>query len=101
MAALLSIAAFSLLGHKEARFILPTLPMLLPYAALALDAWTASSSLRTAVAVAALVIANALPAVYLGAVHQRGVLDVMLWLRDQPRFASRPPTLSRSRSRSN
>ncbi|XP_046405378.1 GPI mannosyltransferase 3 [Ischnura elegans] len=72
---------FSLLSHKEFRFILPVLPMALYISCRCLSKWSgpAKNSWLWAVG-AALLVGNAVPAVYFGYYHQRGTVDVMDYL---------------------
>lgn len=75
---LFSLCVYSVLVHKEFRFILPLLPMCLSITADWLTKWSRSAS-RLAILLVALILLmlNALPAVYLSLVHQRGTIDVM------------------------
>lgn len=81
-ALLISIAftliAYSLLAHKEFRFVLALLPMCLYIAADYLSRWSRKAS-GWAVWLVALVllVGNAFPAAYLGWVHQSGTTGVM------------------------
>lgn len=75
---LFTIFVYSLLNHKEFRFLLPVLPMAMYLVADYLSRVT--RSLRDVfvwfIAIT-LLVGNAVPAWYLGLVHQRGTLDVM------------------------
>ncbi|KAG0280015.1 glycosylphosphatidylinositol anchor biosynthesis [Linnemannia gamsii] len=86
------VFVYSALQHKEWRFLYPILYPLLPFAAdtmqrlfLSSTDWKRSKS-RVA-AVVALVIVNGIMAGYTMLVHQRGVVDVMDWVRETSRGA--------------
>lgn len=80
------IGIYSLLSHKEFRFIYPILPIMLVLAASGLAHINSSNRRR---AVMLLLVITQLPmAFYLNLWHQRGVVDVMLWLRDQSDLTS-------------
>ncbi|XP_028028265.1 GPI mannosyltransferase 3 [Bombyx mandarina] len=82
-AAALHIALYSFISHKEFRFVLPLLPILLYLAQDAIVPWSRKAKRWQLYVVAAcMVVGNAVPAAYFGAVHQRGALDVMPLLRD-------------------
>ncbi|KPP75956.1 GPI mannosyltransferase 3-like [Scleropages formosus] len=68
-----TVFIYSLLAHKEFRFIYPVLPFCMVFCGFSL------ASLKTWIrpAVGALLVSNLLPALYTGLVHQRGTLDVM------------------------
>lgn len=76
-------AIYSCLGHKEFRFLLPVLPIMLKISAQYLSNWSrkASDAIVWVVAIVIL-IGNVVPAVYWGRVHQKGTLEVMQPLRD-------------------
>ena len=81
LVALTYIAVFSMLGHKEFRFLYPVLPLLLPFAGFGVD-WCRhrlSPGWRRGLTWM-LLWTQLLPGVYLNSVHQRGVVDVMQWL---------------------
>lgn len=66
-------AVYSLLAHKEFRFIYPVLPFCVIFCGLSLaklQAWRKAAA-------GALLLFNLCPALYTGLVHQRGALDVM------------------------
>jgi phosphatidylinositol glycan class B len=84
------VFVYSALQHKEWRFLYPILYPLLPFAAdtmqrlfLSSTDWKRSKS-RIAVVVA-LVMVNGIMAWYTTLVHQRGVVDVMNWVRETSR----------------
>ncbi|KAF7660589.1 hypothetical protein LDENG_00279220 [Lucifuga dentata] len=68
-----TVVVYSFLPHKEFRFIYPVLPFCMVFCGISL------SRLKTWRRAAAygLLVANLLPAVYTGLIHQRGALDVM------------------------
>lgn len=80
------LLVYSLLSHKEFRFVYPIVPILLIFAAAGLSQVPQRWKKWVALAVAATQIPMAL---YLSLWHQRGVMDVMLWLRNEPQ---QPPT---------
>ncbi|XP_030649969.1 GPI alpha-1,2-mannosyltransferase 3 [Chanos chanos] len=68
-----TVVVYSLLPHKEFRFIYPLLPFCVIFCGMSLSklkAWRKSAA-------GALLVLNLLPALYTGLVHQRGTLDVM------------------------
>ncbi|KAK3813734.1 MAG: Alg9-like mannosyltransferase family-domain-containing protein [Linnemannia gamsii] len=86
------LVVYSALQHKEWRFLYPILYPMLPFAAktmqnlfLSSTNWKQSKS-RIGI-VFALVIVNAIMALYTTLVHQRGVVDVMDWARETARKA--------------
>lgn len=84
------IASLSLISHKEARFLYPLLPSLhlfvaspLAHFARRLKSWRASL-------VGALFASNVVIAIYTSQVHQRGVVDVMTFLRSEHEARTHP-----------
>ncbi|XP_063044594.1 GPI mannosyltransferase 3 [Engraulis encrasicolus] len=73
-----TLIVYSLLAHKEFRFIYPILPICIIFCGTSL----ANLTTWRRAAVFFLVVANLLPALYTGLVHQRGTLDVMGHLQD-------------------
>ncbi|XP_072236599.1 GPI mannosyltransferase 3 isoform X1 [Leuresthes tenuis] len=72
-----TVCVYSLLPHKEFRFIYPVLPFCMVFCGTSLahlKAW------RRAAAVA-LLVSNLVMALYTGLIHQRGTLDVMSHVR--------------------
>ncbi|XP_051053896.1 GPI mannosyltransferase 3 isoform X1 [Phodopus roborovskii] len=68
-----TLLVYSMLGHKEFRFIYPVLPLCMVfcgYSLAHLKAWRKA-------ALSFLLLSNVLLALYTGLVHQRGTLDVM------------------------
>lgn len=85
-----TLVVYSSLQHKEWRFLYPILYPLLPFGADALYTWFLSpkgwQKSRAAWAVVlVLVTVNGVMAWYTSLVHQRGVIDVMDWLREEMR----------------
>ncbi|KAF2721489.1 glycosyltransferase family 22 protein [Polychaeton citri CBS 116435] len=88
VAVLAAVISLSIVAHKEVRFIYPLLPMLHVLAAKPLVGACSALSLRKRTTVmsmlAAIIISlNMAIAIYVSLVHQRGVLDVMHYLRHQ------------------
>ncbi|GAA5810680.1 hypothetical protein MFLAVUS_004106 [Mucor flavus] len=76
------IVVYSLLAHKEFRFIFPIVPILLMITAYGIQQL---GSVRWRKRTFILLVVTQLPlALYLSLWHQRGVMDVMHWLRTQP-----------------
>ncbi|KAJ6664343.1 hypothetical protein lerEdw1_008562 [Lerista edwardsae] len=68
-----TVIAYSMLSHKEFRFIYPVLPLCMVFCGHSLKKlrrWKKA-------AVSFLLVSNLLPLLYTGLVHQRGALDVM------------------------
>ena len=75
------IVIYSLLPHKEFRFVYPIVPVLLMISAYGLQHIVPRWRTR----IMLFLMATQAPlALYLSLWHQRGVVDVMLWLRTQP-----------------
>jgi phosphatidylinositol glycan class B len=87
------IAAFSVIPHKEFRFMMPIVPLSLACAGNTLHQLQVHSSsskkcsgrylFRSILALFG--VTNALAAFYFGVIHQRGVIDVMQYLRQEAR----------------
>ncbi|KAI7821568.1 Alg9-like mannosyltransferase family-domain-containing protein [Gamsiella multidivaricata] len=82
------LVVYSSLQHKEWRFLYPILYPLLPFAGDTLYRWFLSvkgwRNSRVAVTtVVGLVVVNAIMAWYTATIHQRGVVDVMKWIREE------------------
>ncbi|KAI8140592.1 Alg9-like mannosyltransferase family-domain-containing protein [Fennellomyces sp. T-0311] len=74
------VGVYSLLSHKEFRFIYPVVPLMLIFVAVGLS--NSPSQWRKLIGLA-LVLTQIPMALYLSLWHQRGVTDVMLWIKDQ------------------
>jgi phosphatidylinositol glycan class B len=73
-----TIFAYSLLAHKEFRFLLQILPLCLYCITQFLSDWSRTKSSMTIwFVVVTIFIANAVPAGYLGYVHQQGTINAM------------------------
>ncbi|KAI8644138.1 Alg9-like mannosyltransferase family-domain-containing protein, partial [Parasitella parasitica] len=80
------IIIYSLLPHKEFRFIFPIVPLILMIAAYGIQ--QAGSSRWRKRIILFLVFTQLPMALYTSIWHQRGVMDVMLWMRSQPKNIS-------------
>ncbi|KAF5294624.1 hypothetical protein FQA39_LY02756 [Lamprigera yunnana] len=77
-----SISIYSCLNHKEFRFILPLLPIILKICSEYLAKWSYKAAPFAACLVAtAILVSNVIPALYLSIIHQQGTLNVMDPLR--------------------
>lgn len=73
-----TLAAYSFLPHKEFRFILPVLPICLHITADFLKNWSRNASTITIwIVMLCLLVFNAIPAIYLSTIHQRGTTEIM------------------------
>jgi phosphatidylinositol glycan class B len=86
------VVIYSSLQHKEWRFLYPILYPLLPFAGdtfykmfLPIQQDWKKSKARMAVILVGVVVVNAVMAWYTTMVHQRGVVDVMEWVRQEAR----------------
>ncbi|XP_067999974.1 GPI mannosyltransferase 3 isoform X2 [Melanerpes formicivorus] len=73
MAVIWTVLVYSMLSHKEFRFIYPVMPFCMVFCGYSLKhlkAWKKSAAI-------CLFLSNLLPALYTGLIHQRGSLDVM------------------------
>ncbi|KAL0076653.1 Alg9-like mannosyltransferase family-domain-containing protein [Phycomyces blakesleeanus] len=77
------VSVYSLLSHKEFRFLFPIFPLLLIFAAFGLEQ-VPSKKWRRWIVIG--LVGTQLPlSIYLSLWHQRGVMDTMLWLRQEAR----------------
>lgn len=77
-----SLGIYSCLTHKEFRFILPLLPMVLKISAGHLARWSYKATpFMVWLVVSVILVSNIIPALYLSLIHQRGTLRVMDHLR--------------------
>lgn len=91
--------SFSLIAHKEVRFLFPILPILHILAAGPLASFFPDhSSLSRKALLTSLLTLNLLIAGYVSQVHQRGVIDVLTHLRHKHEANYYPPSNSRARS---
>jgi len=77
------IASLSVISHKEARFIYPLLSPLHLFVAAPLSKFSRRLASWKSLLLSALFLVNIAIAVYTSRVHQRGVIDVMDYLRSQ------------------
>lgn len=78
IATLFTLIVYSCLTHKEFRFVLPLLPICLHITADSLKNWSRNASrLLIWIVALSLIVFNAIPAVYLSWIHQRGTTDIM------------------------
>jgi GPI mannosyltransferase 3 len=95
---LFKIGILSCISHKEFRFLMPLLP--LAFACIGLNLYQLQAATATLTlyrgkhlfngVILLLVITHSIPGLYLAIVHQRGVIDVMHWLRNEARHKSHP-----------
>ncbi|XP_041969638.1 GPI mannosyltransferase 3 [Aricia agestis] len=82
-AAALHVALHSYIPHKEFRFVLPLLPILLYIAQDVIVPWSRKAEKWQLYTLAlALLVGNAIPAAYFGLIHQKATLEVMPLLRE-------------------
>lgn len=81
LSSLVTILVYSLIRHKEVRFIYPLLPKLIILASSALHNTSHISPKWRKSIIIALLVPNVPIAYYTTQVHQRGVIDVVDWLR--------------------
>lgn len=87
------VAVYSLIAHKEVRFIYPLLPSLHLLAAKPLAQFFAKPiGLPRKALLGVLISLNVLLAYYVSQVHQRGVIDVLAYLRHEREVYDRPIT---------
>ncbi|XP_062561074.1 GPI mannosyltransferase 3 [Armigeres subalbatus] len=80
---LFTLVVYSMLPHKEFRFLLQILPICLYVSADFLSRWSRKASGKLVwFAALVLLVGNAIPAGYLSFTHQRGTLDVMSSLQN-------------------
>lgn len=78
MSIIFTIFVYSFLPHKEFRFLLQILPLCLFIVSTFLSEWSRTKATATVWVVASVVlVANVIPAGYLGFVHQQGTIKVM------------------------
>lgn len=90
-------AVLSLISHKEVRFLYPILPFLHVVAAQPLAAFVPShAAVSRRAIVLCLLVANIILAGYASQVHQRGVIDVLAYLRHKHETRNALSTISHS-----
>jgi len=105
IASVVMILALSLISHKEVRFLYPLLPIILPFAGSQAYTYFESSPEGTAArrekrprykscTMWAIVACNLFICLYATSVHQRGVMDIMTYLRDTRAQLSTDQTMS-------
>ncbi|CAH2055918.1 unnamed protein product, partial [Iphiclides podalirius] len=83
VAAALHLTLHSFIQHKEFRFVLPLLPILMYLAQSVIVPWSRKATPWKLYLVAgSLLLGNAVPGAYLGLVHQSGTVQVMPLLRE-------------------
>ncbi|CAF4952602.1 unnamed protein product [Pieris macdunnoughi] len=82
-AAVVHLGIHSCIAHKEFRFVLPLLPVLLYLAQDVVVPWSRKAKRWQLYSLAAVILlGNAVPAAYFGSVHQAGTTRVMALLRE-------------------
>lgn len=82
-----SVCVFSLLVHKEFRFLLPILPMsIFIIHSTTLHFKKISESMRK-LTIFLLIIGNLVPGIYFSVLHQSGPIEVMNYLRNEIRYS--------------
>jgi phosphatidylinositol glycan class B len=81
------LSVYSLLAHKEFRFILPLVPLMHVYFSVGMSRLASHVSAPRAL-FAFFAFINMVIAIYLGRYHQRGVVDVVDWIRHEPSVTS-------------
>jgi len=74
---------YSIIPHKEFRFILPLLPLCIYIGSRCYRLNIRMSSHKCWIFAALLMLTNFLPGIYFSLIHQRGTIDVMNYLRDE------------------
>lgn len=83
------IFVYSLVAHKEMRFIFPLLPVFHIFSAVSIDSIDFPSRPRLKMIAITLVAVIHIPfAIYVTMIHQRGVVDVTQYLRENPSVTS-------------
>lgn len=73
---------YSILGHKEVRFIMPVLPILHGFVAASLSAAARTRSMLVRTMIAVTIIFNLVLGFYATQIHQRGVIDLVHHVSD-------------------
>lgn len=85
---IIMIGGFSLIDHKEIRFIYPLQPVFLIMVAYAIYHSTQRYQRVYKLAIPLMVIINVMIAVFFTQIHERGVIDVIEYLRSDPQIES-------------
>lgn len=91
-----SISFLSVISHKEVRFVYPLLPALHVLTAVQVTRFIQPPSKPKYGAVLAIILLNILIALYASQVHQRGVIEVIGFLRQQHELRLEQDPLSRT-----
>ena len=91
-----SVTFLSLISHKEVRFIYPLLPALHVLTAAQVTRFIQPLSNARYAAALVLILLNILIALYASQIHQRGVIDVIDYLRQQHELRLEQDSLSRT-----
>ncbi|XP_014473072.1 PREDICTED: GPI mannosyltransferase 3 [Dinoponera quadriceps] len=83
-----TLTVYSLLPHKEFRFVLPLLPLFIYTSSACTYRLPKVTEFARKTALALLVFSNVMPGLYFSLIHQRGALDAMGLLRDEIARAS-------------
>lgn len=82
------VSVYSVLGHKEARFIMPLLPILHAFTASAIHSFLSATKVLSKFAIIFILALNMTIALYASRVHQSGVMNLMTHVRDNPEIES-------------
>ncbi|CAG8555451.1 1966_t:CDS:2 [Paraglomus occultum] len=77
------ISGYSLLSHKEFRFIQPLLPIFIMFTSFGITQYLSSRVRISKLLLVLLVVTNLPVGIYMSLIHQRGVVDVMSYLRKE------------------
>lgn len=79
------VVAYSMLGHKEFRFLFPILPLMHAYCGVVLAHLETMADHRRALGLVlfGILVVNIPMAAYFSVMHQQGTLSVMTYLRDE------------------
>lgn len=82
------VLVYSVLGHKEARFIMPLVPILHAFTASSIHSFVSTTKVFGKLAVIFILTLNMMIALYASLVHQSGVMHLMTHVRNNPRIDS-------------
>ena len=77
------VSVYSLLAHKEFRFIFPVLPVMHACSGIAMAAAEGRGKLALGLLLAVVLAVNVPMAAYFATIHQQGTLAAVLFLREQ------------------